>query len=113
MKHHTHEYGGIFSTDIGAGVTLRGHLRTDQPLVVRGRIEGSIHGTVIRIDRGAIVRADPLKADSIVVAGRVEGRLEATENILAMPGASMAADITAPAVRIQEGALFEGSITMR
>ncbi|HEY5656616.1 MAG TPA: polymer-forming cytoskeletal protein [Myxococcota bacterium] len=83
-------------------------------LVLRGaaRIDGRIRGEVISggalwIGETGVVEAD-LEGDSVVVAGRVEGRITASERIELRPTAKVRGSLEAPYLLLAEGSQADG-----
>jgi len=76
------------------------------------QIDGEVDGEVTAKDTLSIgetgVVAAPIKAASVVVAGRVRGNITAAERIEIRPSAQVAGNLTAPVLAIHEGARFEG-----
>jgi len=80
------------------------------------RVEGAVKGT---IDCSATVLIDPsgnvdgeIKAETIVIAGKVNGNVFGTQKIELTPSAVVEGDITSPRILIREGATFEGQVYM-
>ena len=57
---------------IDNGVTLKGDLCFEGQLIIKGVVSGALRGETLVVAEGATVCAD-VQADSITVAGRLEG----------------------------------------
>ena len=90
---------------IGPSVVIKGEISAQEPLVVSGRVEGTIDvpGHVVTIEAGAEVTAD-VAAAAIVVSGIVHGSLAAEERIVLRAGADVQGDLSAPRLAIEDGA---------
>ena len=93
------------------GTKISGKLRFDGPARIDGTIDGEVDGKEITIGESAMVTAQ-IRADSIVVCGKVKGEIIATQRIEIHPTAKIIGNITAPKLIIHEGAIFEGQCSM-
>jgi cytoskeletal protein CcmA (bactofilin family) len=81
------------------------------------RLEGTIDGEIVAKDHlvigeSAVITAQ-IKAASIVVAGKVNGDITATQRIEIRPAGRVVGNLTAPVFVVHEGALFEGHCSMQ
>lgn len=98
-------------TPIGPSVHISGHIRGNQDLIVHGHIEGTIslgEGLLTVTSEGQ-VDAD-VNARVINIEGRVEGNLQATEQIIVRRTARVRGSIKAPRIALDFGCTFSGSI---
>jgi len=51
-------------------------------------------------------------AQNVIVQGKIQGEIRATESVIIEPSARVVGDIFAPRVGLKEGAKFKGSIDM-
>jgi cytoskeletal protein CcmA (bactofilin family) len=93
------------------GTKISGKLRFEGPARIDGTIDGEIDGKEITIGESAMVTAQ-IRADSIIVCGKVKGEITATDRIEIQPTAKIVGNITAPKLIIHEGAIFEGQCSM-
>jgi cytoskeletal protein CcmA (bactofilin family) len=95
--------------EIGASIVIKGDITAREDLVISGRIEGSItvDGQSVIIRSGADVVAD-IQAHAIVVAGQVLGALSADEAIELQPSAQVEGELSAPRLKVHDGAVFNG-----
>ena len=96
------------------GPTLRfkGELRAQEDIKIEGRIEGSIHHQqrVVVGNKGEVVAS--VHAQSIDVDGKVQGDIVAKKSIKVSQSAVVRGNLRAPSVSINEGANFNGGVTM-
>jgi len=100
-------------TLISPGSRIEGTLSGSDDISIQGQLEGTIdvQGTVFIDERGS---ADArVRGTAVVVAGKIEGDVEATERIELVETAIVHGDITAPKITIREGATFEGQVFMK
>ena len=96
---------------IGPQIRIQGELSGDEDVLVEGKVEGKISMTkTVRIGPSAQVHAD-VKANTIIVAGRVVGNL-AADRVEILASGSLEGNIRSPKVSIAEGAQFKGSVDM-
>jgi len=101
-----------FTTSIGSGSIFTGTIGGTGHTIVLGKVEGSsnLDGTVV-IGDGGSWRGD-ITAKRIVIAGRVEGAITATEKIEIVSTGQIKGSLTSPFIAIAEGAVHEGEIHM-
>ena len=93
------------------GTKISGKLHFDGPARIDGTIDGEVDGKEITIGESAVVTAQ-VRADSIVVCGKVKGEVIARQRIEIHPTAKLIGNLTAPKLIIHEGAIFEGQCSM-
>lgn len=98
---------------LDAGSHIQGELHFEDTFRVDGRIEGGVisKGVLIVGDRGEI--EGEIKVRRVYVSGIVRGRVEADEYLEITPTGRVFADLEAPSLKIEEGAVFEGHCTMK
>lgn len=98
---------------LGKSLVIRGEITGDESLVVLGQFQGSIElpGACVHVGPGAVVSSD-VAAREVVICGNLQGNLRAGERVDLRNGASMAGDIVARRVSIEDGACFKGTIDM-
>ncbi|MCB2228550.1 MAG: polymer-forming cytoskeletal protein [Desulfarculaceae bacterium] len=97
---------------LGQGIRQEGKLVFKGQARVDGEFSGAIHGEgLVLVGSTAVVEAE-IKADRVVISGRVTGNVVAGERIeLKKPG-NLIGDVTAPLVVMEEGVRFEGHCHM-
>jgi cytoskeletal protein CcmA (bactofilin family) len=96
---------------IGRTISIKGEVLCQEPLTIAGHVDGSVEaaGHVLTIAEGGRATAT-LLADTIVVGGAVEGSLCANDKIVVSETAVIEGDLTAPGVRVADGAQVRGRI---
>jgi cytoskeletal protein CcmA (bactofilin family) len=99
---------------IGKSVIIRGELSGSEDLYVDGQVEGNIelHGNNLTIGPNGQVRAN-LNAKGVVVQGKLEGNIRASERAELRKSAIAVGDIVTQRVAIEEGAYFKGKVDMQ
>lgn len=96
---------------IGPQLRIQGELSGDEDVLVEGKVDGKISMTkTVRIGPSAQIHAD-VKAQFIIVAGKVVGNLVA-DRVEIVASGSLEGNIRAPKISIAEGAQFKGSVDM-
>jgi cytoskeletal protein CcmA (bactofilin family) len=97
-------------TVVGQGIFLRGSIRGEGDLEIRGRIEGDVEvAGEVTIGDGALIKAD-VTARRITVRGAVAGNLTGEEGVRLEEGARVVGDVRGASIGIAEGALLRGSV---
>jgi cytoskeletal protein CcmA (bactofilin family) len=97
-------------TVIGQGIFLRGSIKGDGDVDIRGRIEGDVEvAGEVTIGEGALVKAD-VTARRITVRGAVAGNLTGEDGVRLEEGARVVGDLRGAGIGIAEGALLRGNV---
>jgi len=104
---------GDITTVIGPGSKFVGSFSGKGNYAISGSVEGdcNLEGSVLLQDEGAWKGV--LTARVVVVAGAVEGQIEANEKLELTRSARVRGDVKAPVIAIAEGAVLDGKITMQ
>ncbi|MCD6161265.1 MAG: polymer-forming cytoskeletal protein [candidate division Zixibacteria bacterium] len=103
---------GKLDTIIGKGTKIEGTITIDGSTRIDGFISGKlISNDVVTIGPNGEVKAE-VKAKSIILGGRVEGNLEASEKVELQAKSELRGDLIAKSLLIEHGALFHGSSNM-
>jgi cytoskeletal protein CcmA (bactofilin family) len=99
---------------IGKSVVVKGELSGSEDLVVDGEVEGSIalRGQSLTIGPNGRVRAN-VEARSVILHGRVDGDIHASDRVELRKSASLSGDITTARISIEDGAFFKGTIDIQ
>ncbi len=99
---------------IGQSVVIKGELTGSEDLIIEGQVEGKVEldHNVLTIGSTGRITAQVL-AKVVIVMGKVNGNITATEAINIRETASVDGALVAPRVGIAEGASFRGQIDMR
>ncbi len=99
-------------TIIGPTIAIRGKVKADEDLVIRGRIDASISSTkLVHVDKDGVVKAN-VEAESILISGVVVGDVIASARVELMGTARVVGDIASPLMVINDGARLRGKIDM-
>jgi cytoskeletal protein CcmA (bactofilin family) len=99
---------------IGKSVIIKGELSGSEDLYLDGEVEGSIElrGHSLVIGPNGRIRAN-VHAKDIVVHGKVDGNLRATEKVELKKSALLNGDIFTQRIVIEDGAFFKGAIDIQ
>ncbi len=99
---------------IGKSVVVKGELSGSEDLVVDGEVEGSIalRGQSLTVGPNGRVRAN-IEARNVILHGRVDGDVHASERVELRKSASLSGDITTARISIEDGAFFKGTIDIQ
>ena len=99
---------------IGKSVVVKGELSGSEDLVVDGEVEGSIslRGQSLTVGPNGRVRAN-IEARNVILHGRVDGDIHATERVELRKTASLTGDISTARISIEDGAFFKGTIDIQ
>jgi cytoskeletal protein CcmA (bactofilin family) len=99
---------------IGKSVIIKGELSGSEDLYVDGQVEGSIdlQGNNLIIGPNGQVRAN-VDAKGVVVHGKLEGDIRASEQAELKKSAVAVGDIVAQRVAIEDGAYFKGKVDIQ
>ena len=98
---------------IGKNITINGDISATEDLVVEGRITGKILLNESRLTIGEEGYAQShISAREVVICGRVDGQIHATERVELRHTAQVTGDIVAPRLIIHQDAVMKGSIDL-
>lgn len=96
---------------IGSAARVRGRVQGEGDLVVEGHVEGDLalrgHLTVAE---GGSVACDTVAAESVTIAGLLQGEVTASGAVQLGPTARVRGNLKGSAVTIAEGAHFSGRL---
>ena len=98
-------------TRIGSGVVIQGEVNGGEDLVVDGKVDGTIElpQHVLTVGPTGRVKAQ-LSAKSVVVLGKVNGRIQASELVRIGETGSVEGAISAPRLVVAAGARLQGRV---
>lgn len=101
------------ASTISAGLRIKGDITGTSDLTVEGETQGKIRITTGRVTVGASgkVTAD-IDAREIVIHGRVQGNLKATESVRLGSSGHVEGSILTPRIGIDDGARLRGNVEM-
>lgn len=99
---------------IGKSVVIKGELSGSEDLYVDGTVEGTIElqGNNLVIGPNGHVQAD-VNAKGVIVQGKLEGDIRATERTELRKTAVVVGDIFTQRIGVEEGAYFKGKIDIQ
>ena len=100
-------------TTIGRSLTISGELAGDEDLVLEGQVTGyvTVRDAALTVGEHASVKAD-IRGVRVLVRGRVEGSIVASQRIELAPGCDVTGSLSANQVVIVDGARFTGRVDM-
>lgn len=100
------------NTLLDQGCQFEGKLTFEGSVQINGRFKGEIfsEGTLIIGDGGEV--EGRIEIDTVVISGKVIGTIRAKKKIEMSAPAWVQGDISAPALVIHEGAIFQGNCSM-
>lgn len=104
--------GSANAAVIGRGLKIKGELTGVGDLSIEGQVEGRIQmSNHLVIEASGVVQAT-IEVERLTVLGQASGNIDASDRVDVRSTANVAGDIHAPAVVIEDGAAFRGSIHM-
>jgi cytoskeletal protein CcmA (bactofilin family) len=99
---------------LGGATVLRGELSGNQDLLIKGKFEGKITlpDHCLTIGPNGHVKSE-IHARVVVILGFIEGNISAGEKIEIRKTSQVIGDLLSPAIAIEEGAWFKGSVDLR
>jgi len=99
-------------TVIGADSTIKGELVIKGTVRIDGFVEGDIQADWVVVGESGRIKGN-VQARTMVVGGRVEGNLEASEIVEMKDKAQVFGEICTAKLAMSEGALFDGQSSMK
>jgi cytoskeletal protein CcmA (bactofilin family) len=97
---------------LGEGSSFKGNVRIQGSMRVDGEFEGNLTVTEsLIVGKSGTVKAE-VEVGEAVVAGRVIGRIRATERVELQTGSRMEGDVFTQSFMIEDGVFFRGSCHM-
>jgi cytoskeletal protein CcmA (bactofilin family) len=101
------------TTVIGPSIVIRGKLKSDEDLVIRGRIDAEIRSSkALHVENSGIVKAN-LQVEQARISGVLVGNVTAESRVEIASDGRMVGDLLAPRIVISDGASFRGHIDMQ
>mgnify|MGYP001201198361 CR=1 FL=1 len=100
-------------TIIGTGTMIEGKLMSNTSIRVDGTVRGDIECKGdLHVGENAVLYSD-VKAANIYHAGKIHGTVTTTGTLYIAKSGQIYGNLEVAKIRIAEGAVFEGSITMK
>jgi cytoskeletal protein CcmA (bactofilin family) len=98
-------------TTIGASLTITGEITSNEDVTIHGKVTGkiSLQGGALLVGQTAVVAAEA-KVSRVTIQGSYAGDVAATERIELTNTSNVSGTVVAPAVVLQDGAVFNGII---
>ncbi len=104
---------GRIETIIGKGTNIEGTVNIEGSTRIDGNVTGKvISNDTITVGSTGVVKAE-VRAKAIVVGGRVEGNLFASEKVELQAKCELVGDITSKSLLVEHGAIFHGNSKMK
>lgn len=104
---------GMRTAIIGAQTSIEGSVLGDEELVIDGQVTGTVEFKRNRVSIGNTGRVKgDIYAQTLHVAGSVEGRLIVSEKVTVHRSAHIVGTIITPCLALEDGAAFQGNIDM-
>ena len=99
---------------IGKSVVIKGELSGSEDLYVDGQVEGSIalKGNSLTVGPHGQIKAS-VEAKGIIVQGKLEGNMLATDRVELSKTAVVTGDISTQRISIDEGAYLKGKVDIQ
>jgi cytoskeletal protein CcmA (bactofilin family) len=99
---------------IGKSVIIKGELSGSEDLYIDGQVEGSIdlRNHSLTVGPNGKVKAG-ITAKSIVIQGKVDGSLSASDRLDLRKSAMVNGDVTTQRIAIEEGAFLKGRVDIQ
>jgi cytoskeletal protein CcmA (bactofilin family) len=99
---------------IGKSLTIKGEITGSEMLYIDGHVEGSVNlpGNRVVVGRNGHVAAN-ISAREVVVLGKVNGNINASDRVDIRNEGSLTGDVVAQRISIEDGAYFKGGIDIR
>jgi cytoskeletal protein CcmA (bactofilin family) len=104
---------GNLTAFIDQGSEFEGKLNFKDTVRIDGTFRGEItsENTLLVGETGEIEAS--IKSQTVVVCGQVNGNINAERQVVLHKGARMDGDISTPSIVIEEGAIFNGQVSMK
>jgi cytoskeletal protein CcmA (bactofilin family) len=98
---------------IGPSIHITGTISASEPLLIAGRVTGSIDVPehVLTIASGAVVDGD-ITAEGILIGGMANGHLEAASRITVQETATVEGSVSTPLLSVAMGAAMQARCTI-
>jgi cytoskeletal protein CcmA (bactofilin family) len=98
-------------THLPQGLLVQGTIHADEDVAIAGTVKGEVlaEGHEVVVEQGGRVEGN-VTALRLTIAGTFVGRIIATQGVRLVRTAWVKADIAAPSIAMDDGAIFNGSI---
>jgi cytoskeletal protein CcmA (bactofilin family) len=105
---------GAEAAHIGKSVAIKGELSGSENLYVDGNVEGTIElrSHILTVGPNGNIKAN-VTAKSVVIHGKLDGAITATDRVDLRKSAVVAGDVTTQRISIEEGAYLKGKVDIQ
>jgi cytoskeletal protein CcmA (bactofilin family) len=105
------EPGASAPSQVGSAVRIEGDIYGQEDLLIDGEVKGNIvlPQNKLTIGANANVKAS-IKAKNVILIGKVEGNIEASERIELRSVCSMLGNARSPRIMVENGAYIKGAV---
>ncbi|MBN1895926.1 polymer-forming cytoskeletal protein [bacterium] len=104
--------GGELNTIIGKGTVVEGDMRVQKSVRIDGAVTGNVEATeTVVVGRDGEIDGQ-VEAANLMTAGRIKGNVTVSGKIYMEAEASIAGDIKASRLVVDDGAQFDGKCSM-
>ena len=101
----------MVTLELGTSVVIKGHLTASENLTINGPFEGTIEVPAHTVTIGRHAQIDALiVAKGVVIEGKVQGNVTATDRVEIRGTAQLHGDIIAPRIAMADGAFVCGTV---
>ena len=101
----------LATSQLGTSVVIKGYLAASENLTIQGPFEGTIEVLAHTVTIGRHARIDALiVAKGVVIEGKVQGNVTATDKVEIRGTAELHGDIVAPRIAMADGAWVCGTV---
>ncbi|CAG7651057.1 hypothetical protein PAESOLCIP111_06236 [Paenibacillus solanacearum] len=98
---------------IGEGSLFDGTLHATSDLRIEGEFQGTLHSSGdVAVGEKGCVRATEVHARNVIIAGRLEGCVQADGFVKITPTGRLTGTVRASSLIIEQGAIFQGQSEM-
>jgi cytoskeletal protein CcmA (bactofilin family) len=100
--------------NLGKSVRIKGEVSGSEDLYIDGEVEGSIdlRSHNVTVGPNGKIKAS-VSAKSVVVQGKVDGRITASDRLDLRKSAVVTGDVTTQRISIEEGAFLKGTVDIQ
>ena len=100
---------------LGPSVIVKGEIHSEQDLTIDGEVEGLVEaiGHRLTIGPNGHLQTRGVKAREVIVMGKMDGSVDASEKVYIRKDASLIGDVQTAGIVIEDGGYFKGGIDIR
>jgi len=100
---------------LGKNVQVKGEIFSQEDLTIDGDVQGTVdvNGHRLTIGPNGKLQANGVKAREVIVMGKMNGSVQATEKVYIRKDAHLVGDVQTAGIVIEDGAYFKGGIDIK